>query len=142
MCIAQIICQVLISELDPAGNFFAFRINVRNAGGLPDPPKTGVIANTAKILICHQVGVRHQAAMLEAMGLPIERDFATYPVLGNTGSVALPLTLATAAAGGAVAPGDRVALLGIGSGINSVMLGATWGQTVVRGNLPVAIGSV
>ncbi len=85
--------------------------------------------------ICHQVGHRHRAAMLEAMGLPPDRDSVTFNQLGNTGSVALPLTVAAAARRGEVAVGDRVAMLGIGSGINSVMLAATWGNTPVSGNL-------
>ncbi|MGB7343094.1 MAG: 3-oxoacyl-ACP synthase III [Pirellulaceae bacterium] len=85
--------------------------------------------------ICHQVGSRHRSAMLEAMGLTEDRDSATFSFLGNTGSVALPLTLAAAAIRGEVNRNDQVAMLGIGSGINSVMLAATWGQTQVAGNL-------
>ncbi|MCC9600100.1 3-oxoacyl-ACP synthase III [Stieleria sp. JC731] len=85
--------------------------------------------------VCHQVGVRHRAAMLEAMGLPEETDSVSFPKLGNTGSVALPLTVAAAAARGELVEGDRVAMLGIGSGINSVMLASTWGQTPVAGNV-------
>ena len=38
----------------------------------------------------------------------------------------LTLSLALAADDGALAPGDTLALLGIGSGLNCVMLGATW----------------
>jgi 3-oxoacyl-[acyl-carrier-protein] synthase-3 len=85
--------------------------------------------------ICHQVGSRHRQAMLEAMGLPMERDSVTFPQLGNTGSVALPLTLAAAQTRGELQPGDRVAMLGIGSGINSVMLASTWQNVPVAGNL-------
>ena len=85
--------------------------------------------------ICHQVGSRHRVGMLEAMGLPVDRDSVTFPKLGNTGSVALPLTLAWAARSGELKPGDRTAMLGIGSGINSVMLAAQWQQTAVGGNL-------
>ena len=85
--------------------------------------------------ICHQVGVRHQAAMLEAMALPLDRDCVTYPDLGNTGSVALPLTLAAAASRGQLKTDDRIAMLGIGSGINSVMIAATWGDCRVAGNI-------
>jgi 3-oxoacyl-[acyl-carrier-protein] synthase-3 len=85
--------------------------------------------------ICHQVGARHRSAMLESMGLPIDRDSATFDRLGNTGSVALPLTLAAAATRGELVAGDQVALLGIGSGINSVMMSAVWGQTAVMGNI-------
>ncbi len=85
--------------------------------------------------ICHQVGSRHRTAMLHAMGLPVERDSVTFPELGNTGSVALPLTLAAAVERSELTAGDRVALLGIGSGINSVMIAATWGDTRVQGNI-------
>ncbi len=85
--------------------------------------------------VCHQVGGRHRLAMLESMKLPVEKDSATFPQLGNTGSVALPLTLAAAAIRGEIGTGDRAAMLGIGSGINSVMLAATWGNTPVGGNL-------
>ncbi|MEO1617657.1 MAG: 3-oxoacyl-ACP synthase III [Planctomycetota bacterium] len=85
--------------------------------------------------VCHQVGVRHQAAMLEAMGLPLEQDSVSYPQLGNTGSVALPLTVALAAARGDLSEGAQVAMCGIGSGINSVMLMTTWRQTRQAGNI-------
>ncbi|MEX2175286.1 MAG: 3-oxoacyl-ACP synthase III [Pirellulaceae bacterium] len=72
--------------------------------------------------VCHQVGGTHRKLMLESLGLVAERDFVTYPWLGNTGSVALPVTLALAMEQGFVQPGEQVALLGIGSGINSIML--------------------
>jgi 3-oxoacyl-[acyl-carrier-protein] synthase-3 len=86
--------------------------------------------------VCHQVGSRHRAQMLERFQLGRERDSITYPWLGNTGSVALPVTLAAAARYGQVQSNDAVALLGIGSGINSVMLGVRWGETAIAGNLP------
>jgi 3-oxoacyl-[acyl-carrier-protein] synthase-3 len=68
--------------------------------------------------------------------MPLDRDVATLPWLGNTGSVALPLTLAAAAAWGKLQAGMRVGLFGIGSGINSVMVGCHWESTRVAGNLP------
>ncbi len=83
--------------------------------------------------VCHQVGTRHRAAMLAAMGLNPEHDSITYPILGNTGSVALPLSVAAAIVRGELKAGDRAALLGIGSGINSVMIATQWGHTPVRG---------
>ena len=83
--------------------------------------------------VCHQVGARHRAAMLAAMGLPVDRDVANFDVHGNTGSVALPLALAHGIEIGRVARGCRTALLGIGSGINSVMIATTWGRTPVVG---------
>lgn len=85
--------------------------------------------------VCHQVGSRHREAMLASMNLSPDTDSVTFPKLGNTGSVALPLTVAHAANTGEINPGDQVAMLGIGSGINSVMLGVKWGETVVAGNI-------
>lgn len=76
--------------------------------------------------ICHQVGSTHRRKLYEALGLDLARDFSTFETLGNTGSVALPATLAGAVEAGAVKPGDRVALLGIGSGLNSLMLALDW----------------
>jgi 3-oxoacyl-[acyl-carrier-protein] synthase-3 len=76
--------------------------------------------------ICHQVGSTHRRKLYEALGLDEARDFSTFEYLGNTGSVALPVTLAKAVEAGAVSDGDRVGLLGIGSGLNCLMLALEW----------------
>jgi 3-oxoacyl-[acyl-carrier-protein] synthase-3 len=76
--------------------------------------------------ICHQVGSVHRRKLYETLGLDLARDFSTFETLGNTGSVALPATLARAVEEGAVKPGDRVGLLGIGSGLNCLMLSVEW----------------
>ncbi len=76
--------------------------------------------------VCHQVGSMHRRKLYETLGLDLARDFSTFETLGNTGSVALPATLALAAEAGAVKSGDRVALLGIGSGLNCLMLALEW----------------
>ena len=75
---------------------------------------------------CHQVGAAHRKLMLESLGLDATNDFATYPQLGNTGSVALPITMAIGIEQGHLNAGDNVAMLGIGSGINVLMLGVEW----------------
>lgn len=79
-------------------------------------------AETADRVICHQVGKRHQSALFEALGIPVKLDFPTYPTLGNVGSVSLPISLAMACEQDAVKQGDKVALLGIGSGLCCMML--------------------
>ena len=81
--------------------------------------------------VCHQVGSMHRKAMLERLGLDAERDYATLSQLGNTGSAALPSALAMAAAEDFVGAGHRTALLGIGSGVNVLMIGANWGRVPV-----------
>jgi 3-oxoacyl-[acyl-carrier-protein] synthase-3 len=77
-------------------------------------------------IICHQVGATHQRSILEAMGLPPERDFATFRHLGNIGTVSLPITAAIAEEQGFLNAGDMVGFLGIGSGLNCLMLGIDW----------------
>ncbi|MBN2021354.1 MAG: 3-oxoacyl-ACP synthase III [Pirellulales bacterium] len=75
---------------------------------------------------CHQVGKAHRQLFLDTLGLDPAIDFPTFSWLGNTGSVALPMTASIGVAEGHLRPGDRVGLLGIGSGINVVMLGVQW----------------
>lgn len=81
--------------------------------------------------ICHQVGPTHHKHMFDSLGLDQNKDFTTVEWLGNTGSVALPITLAVAAERNHLQPGDQVAMLGIGSGINCVMLGCTWQRSLI-----------
>lgn len=88
--------------------------------------ETGFDANRTDRFICHQVGSTHRRKLYEALGLDLAKDFSTFETLGNTGSVALPATLALAADTGAVKPGDKVSLLGIGSGLNCLMLALEW----------------
>lgn len=77
-------------------------------------------------VLTHQVGRAHQRALFEALGLSEEDGFVTYDRFGNTGSVSLPLALALAVDQSFVRERDEVALLGIGSGLSSVMLGVRW----------------
>jgi 3-oxoacyl-[acyl-carrier-protein] synthase-3 len=88
--------------------------------------ETGWDENTPDRFVCHQVGTRHRTALYEALGFDLKKDFSTFEELGNTGSAALPITLARAVEAGAIRRGDRVALLGIGSGINCLMLAVEW----------------
>lgn len=87
---------------------------------------TAEFGTTFDRTICHQVGSTHRRKLYEALGLDLDKDFSTFETLGNTGSVALPATLAAAVEAGAVKNGDQVALLGIGSGLNSLMLAVEW----------------
>ena len=76
--------------------------------------------------VCHQVGSTHQDTILKAIGIPRERDFATFPYLGNIGTVSLPITAAIAAERDFFKTDDLVGMLGIGSGLNCLMLGIKW----------------
>ena len=86
----------------------------------------GWTADSVQRVICHQVGEAHQRTILQSLGIPPDRDFVTYPFLGNIGTVSLPMTAAIAAERGLLQAGQRVSLLGIGSGLNCLMLGVQW----------------
>jgi 3-oxoacyl-[acyl-carrier-protein] synthase-3 len=77
-------------------------------------------------IICHQVGATHQKTILDALGIAAEKDFVTYPHLGNMGTVSLPLTAAIADERGFLKKGDCVGFFGIGSGLNCMLLGMEW----------------
>jgi 3-oxoacyl-[acyl-carrier-protein] synthase-3 len=79
---------------------------------------------------CHQVGAAHRKLMLDSLGLDPANDFATLETLGNTGAVALPVTIALGIEQGRLRKGDRVAMLGIGSGINCQMLAVEWEKAI------------
>jgi len=94
--------------------FRAFRDELHWAGDQPDK------------IVCHQVGSSHQQAILKAIGLPANRDFTTFRHLGNMGTVSLIVTAALAAERGFLLPGETIGFLGIGSGLNCLMLGIEW----------------
>jgi 3-oxoacyl-[acyl-carrier-protein] synthase-3 len=77
-------------------------------------------------IICHQVGATHQRNILDAIGIPKSKDFTTFKYLGNIGTVSLPITAAIADEREFLLPGDLVGFLGIGSGLNCMMLGMEW----------------
>ena len=81
----------------------------------------------------HQVGKAHRRLLLERLQLPPDCDFPIYDRFGNTGAAALPLSLALGAEAGHLPADSRVALLGIGSGLNSLMLGLDWQSLAVQG---------
>jgi 3-oxoacyl-[acyl-carrier-protein] synthase-3 len=75
---------------------------------------------------CHQVGKAHAHLLFETLELDPAKNFETLPILGNVGSVSAPITMALGIEQKALVPGQRAAILGIGSGINSLMLGIDW----------------
>ncbi len=95
----------------------------------------GTVRDDFDATVCHQVGATHRRLMLESLQLPEPTDFSTFAWLGNTGSVALPTALALGLKQGVLSGGKRVALLGIGSGINSVMMSTQWNHPLVAGEL-------
>jgi len=88
--------------------------------------KMGWARDQVDKVICHQVGEGHRDTILKELGIAPEKDFSTYKYLGNIGTVSLPITAAIAEQRKFLQPGDRVSFLGIGSGLNCLMLGWEW----------------
>jgi 3-oxoacyl-[acyl-carrier-protein] synthase-3 len=95
--------------------------------------ETGWSRDAIDRTLCHQVGMAHRKGMLDRLGLSPERDFATVQWLGNTGACALPSALGIAAHLGALPTDSRLAMLGIGSGINCAMAAVHWRGIAVGG---------
>lgn len=74
----------------------------------------------------HQVGVAHRDRLYQTIGRDPGRDFATLEFLGNVGSVSPPITMAMGVERQPPGEGEKIALLGIGSGLSCMMLGAEW----------------
>ena len=88
--------------------------------------ETGWNNDTPDCICTHQVGSAHRKLLFETLELDIDKDYPTLSSFGNTGSVSCPMTFAMATENGKISNGDKVALLGIGSGINCTMLGVEW----------------
>ncbi|MDO5740774.1 MAG: 3-oxoacyl-ACP synthase III [Ornithinimicrobium sp.] len=74
--------------------------------------------------IVHQVSRVHTSKTAEALGIDKDRIPLTFPTLGNVGPAAVAITLAKEAA--ALQRGDRVLMMGIGSGLNMTCLELAW----------------
>jgi len=74
----------------------------------------------------HQVSAIHSNRLFRTLGLDKAKNFATIEYLGNIGSVALPITMAIGIDQGCINLGDKVVMMGIGSGIVCLMLGLEW----------------
>lgn len=84
--------------------------------------ETGWDESTPDRVVTHQVGRRHSTELFKALALDPAKDRASFDILGNVGSVSCPATFALARDAGEIRPGHKVALLGIGSGLSSLML--------------------
>ncbi len=76
--------------------------------------------------IIHQVSKVHTDALIKLLGLDAAKVHAIYPEMGNIGPASVPIALARAVELGKVRSGDRIALLGIGSGLNCAMAEVVW----------------
>ncbi|MCU1438483.1 MAG: 3-oxoacyl-ACP synthase [Naasia sp.] len=74
--------------------------------------------------ITHQVSSVHTNAIIKAVGLDRTRVPRTYPRFGNVGPASIPMTLVEEAP--TLNKGDRVLMMGVGSGLNTSMMELAW----------------
>jgi 3-oxoacyl-[acyl-carrier-protein] synthase-3 len=76
------------------------------------------------LYVSHQISQVHTDAMCESLGIDPLRVPRTFPTRGNIGPASVPFTLASAA--DSLVAGDRVLLMGIGSGLNVSCAEIAW----------------
>lgn len=76
--------------------------------------------------VIHQVGKAHTEKFARSLGIDLRKVFRLYPDHGNIGPAGVPIALSRLVEDRALRPGDRIALMGIGSGINCAMTELVW----------------
>jgi len=74
--------------------------------------------------IVHQVSRVHTSALCQRLGIDQAKVPLSFPTFGNIGPASLPFTLAQEV--DALAPGERVLCMGIGSGLNTAFCEIIW----------------
>ncbi len=74
--------------------------------------------------ITHQVSSIHTDSIVKAVSLDRSKVPTTFPTLGNIGPASVPITLEREQS--SLREGDRVLLVGVGSGLNTAMLELAW----------------
>ena len=74
--------------------------------------------------VIHQISQVHTDALCRRVGINQDRVPRTFPTRGNIGPASVPYTLAAEAQ--ELQPGDRVLLMGIGSGLNASLTEICW----------------
>ena len=88
--------------------------------------KLGWVAAELDEFVIHQVSKVHTAAFTKAMGIDPKKVMTIFSEHGNIGPASVPIVLSKLREMGRLKKGDRVALLGIGSGLNCSMAEVVW----------------
>jgi len=77
-------------------------------------------------VVIHQVSKAHTDSFISKFGVDPARVYRIFPMLGNIGPASIPTVLSRIVDEGRVRPGDKIALMGIGSGLNCSMAEVVW----------------
>jgi len=76
--------------------------------------------------VIHQISKVHTAAFTELLGIDPAKVLTVFPEHGNIGPASVPVALSKLNELGRLSKGKRIALLGIGSGLNCSMAEVEW----------------
>ncbi len=88
--------------------------------------KLGWVAGELDEFVVHQVSKVHTAAFTKAMGIDPKKVLTIFGEHGNIGPASVPIVLSKLREMGRLKKGSRIALLGIGSGLNCSMAEVVW----------------
>jgi 3-oxoacyl-[acyl-carrier-protein] synthase-3 len=88
--------------------------------------KLGWVAGEMDEFVIHQVSKVHTAAFTKAMGIDPKKVLTIFGEHGNIGPASVPIVLSKLREMGRLKKGNRIALLGIGSGLNCSMAEVVW----------------
>ncbi|MEO7477908.1 MAG: 3-oxoacyl-ACP synthase III [Lysobacteraceae bacterium] len=86
----------------------------------------GWVVDELDEFVIHQVSQVHTQAFIKAFGLDPNKVLTIFAEHGNIGPASVPIVLSKLRELGRLKKGDRVALLGIGSGLNCSMAEVVW----------------
>lgn len=87
--------------------------------------EAGLTPDDVALVIPHQANIRIIQAVVDRLGIPMDRAVVTIDRYGNTSSASIPLAFHAAREEGRVKTGDYALLTGFGAGM-------TWASSVVR----------
>lgn len=79
-----------------------------------------------KSFIIHQVSEIHTQKLCEVLGIPKDKLYPIFQKYGNVGPASIPIALDKMINENTMQKGERLALLGIGSGLNCMMMELLW----------------
>jgi 3-oxoacyl-[acyl-carrier-protein] synthase-3 len=106
------------------GETFKSATRVMEEASLRACSVAGVTPDQLALVVPHQANVRIVEAVARRLGIPMDKFSLNLDRYGNTSSASIPLALEEASGAGRLSPGDRVLLVGFGSGL-------TWGASVL-----------
>ncbi|MBL0251984.1 MAG: 3-oxoacyl-ACP synthase III [Polaromonas sp.] len=77
-------------------------------------------------IVFHQVGKSYINDAIKTLGIDERKVLRTYPEYGNMASASLPFTLSKLDELGRLKSGNKIALVGAGSGLNSMVVEVLW----------------